>query len=59
MKKLIYLFLVLLIVACSIDSSDDNLSIVGKWQVTSASFETDECFYENEFEFFNDLQGPL
>tara|TARA_R110000744_G_scaffold163304_2_gene280038 strand:- start:448 stop:867 length:420 start_codon:yes stop_codon:yes gene_type:complete len=40
MKKLIYLFLTVLIVACSSDdSSDDSNSIEGRWNLTS----TDLC----------------
>lgn len=36
MKKLIYLFLTVLIVSCSGDSSNDsNTSIVGNWQLTA------------------------
>ena len=34
MKKLIYLFLTVLIVACSSDDGNSNNSIVGNWKIS-------------------------
>jgi hypothetical protein len=66
MKKLIYLFLTVLIVACSSDDdSNSNNSIVGNWQISdcvSCEFDStaqEECFLQTRFEFFDDLPGLL
>ena len=67
MKKLIYLFLTVLIVACSSDDSNSNNSIVGNWQISDCpgcDFNEEtadfyECLLQSRFEFFDDLPGPL
>ena len=64
MKKLLYLFLTVLIVACSSDDSNSNNSIVGNWQISdcvSCEFDSpeEECFLQTRFEFFDDLPGLL
>ena len=69
MKKLLYLFLTVLIVGCSSDDdSNSNNSIVGNWQISDCpgcDFNEDdladfyECFLEARFEFFDDLPGSL
>ena len=69
MKKLTYLFLALIIFACSSDdSTNNNNSIVGNWQISDypeydifvdIKTNTYECFVQSRFEFFDDLNGPL
>ena len=72
MKKLLYIFLTVLIVACSSDDGNSNNSIVGNWQISDCpgcdigeeegdfNIEEYECFLNGtRFEFFDDLPGPL
>ena len=70
MKKLLYLFLTVLIVACSSDDGNSNNSIVGNWKISDCpncfpnEDDIDEDFIEcflngTRFEFFDDLPGPL
>ena len=68
MKKLIYLFLAVLIISCSSDDGNSNNSIVGNWQISDCpgcgpsdgeTLEELECVLQSRFEFFDDLPGPL
>ena len=64
MKKLLYIFLPVLIVGCRSDDGNSNNSIVGNWQISdcvSCEFDSpeEECFLQTRFEFFDDLPGLL
>jgi hypothetical protein len=67
MKKLLYIFLTVLIVGCSSDDGNSNNSIVGNWQISDCpgcdvneeTADFYECYLEARFEFFDDLPGSL
>ena len=59
MKKLIYLFLALIIVACSSDDSDstNDPSLIGKWYLNTADFFIDDSLVATENYLSTEVNG--
>ena len=59
MKKLIYLFLALTIVACSSDDSDstNDPSLIGKWYLNTADFFIDDSLVATENYLSTEVNG--